>query len=324
MAAKNTNNKPATNKSPSKGGALSTAPSKPAANKPAPNKAAEGLKRVSPGVYRNPQGQLVNSAGKRIDSRGRPIKTTPTKPAPTNKPVGTPNAPTGSVEEQFRNLSPEQQTTELGADYGAYLNQAFAAEQARLAQGQPDFSSQLESARQNVMGQFERTMGPEFQRQQMELRQRMAEQGIDPNSGAYQAQMKMLNDAQNNARQNAMSQAFTQGAEYQQQGFTQDVTGRMLPFQIAELGSKPYQLGYAARTQAEQAALDRAAQERVAKSGGGASIRAAQIQADAMRDAAATQAMGQYGQQPKPNVGSSLAQGIGTGIGAGTVGYITR
>jgi len=178
---------------------------------------------------------------------------------------GTPGATPGTPEAAFRGLTPQQQAQEMGADYGAYLNQAYAQEQKRLAQGQPDFSSQLESARQNVMGQFERTMGPEFQRQQMELRQRLAEQGIDPNSGAYQAQMKALNDAQSNARQNAMSQAFTQGAEYQQQGFTQDVTGRMLPFQIAQLGSEPWKLGFAARTEAEQAALNRQSQERMAR-----------------------------------------------------------
>lgn len=304
-----------------KGGALSTSPSNktPAAKKP-----AEGLKRVSPGIYRNSQGQLVNSSGKRIDSRGRPVKVAPTKPTPTNKPVGTPNAPAGSVEEQFRNLSPEQQAAEMGTDYGAYMNQAWAQEQQRLAQGQPDFSSQLESARQNVMGQFERTMGPEFQRQQMELRQRLAEQGIDPNSGAYQAQMKMLNDSQSNARQNAMSQAFTQGAEYQQQGFTQDVTGRMLPFQIGQLGARPWELGFAARTEAEQKEKDRQAAIQQARIGGGSSVSAAKIQADAMRDAAAAQAMGQYNTPKQPSTWSSVAQGVGTGAGAAATNWALK
>lgn len=304
-----------------KGGALSTSPS---AKTPAANKPAAGLKRVSPGIYRNPQGQLVNSSGKRIDSRGRPVKLPPTKQAPTNKPVGTPNAPAGSVEEQFRNLSPEKQAQEMGADYGAYLNQAWAQEQQRLMQGQPDFSGQLESARQNVMGQFERTMGPEFQRQQMELRQRLAEQGIDPNSGAYQAQMKMLNDSQNNARQNAMSQAFTQGAEYQQQGFTQDVTGRLLPFQIGQLGARPWELGFAARTEAEQKEKDRQAALQQARISGGSTVSAAKLQADAARDAAAAQAMGQYNQPKQPNTWSSVASGIGTGAGAAATNWALK
>lgn len=309
----------AAKKPANKGGALSTNPS----NKPAANKPPEGLRRLSPGVYRNPQGQLVNSKGKRIDSRGRPVKVAPTKPtAPA--PVGTPNAPAGSVEEQFRRLSPEQQAAEMGTDYGAYMNQAWAQEQARLAAGRPDFSSQLESARQNVMGQFERTMGPEFQRQQMELRQRLAEQGIDPNSGAYQAQMKMLNDAQSNARQNAMSQAFTQGAEYEQQGFTQDVTGRLLPFQIGQLGARPWELGFAARTEAEQKEKDRQAALQQARIGGGSAVNAAKIQADAARDAAAMQAMNQWNQPKQPSFGSGFAQGFGTGSGAAATNWALK
>lgn len=330
MAAKKTT-KPAGGAKTTKpaGGALTKTPSKPKVDPTAAKTQARetylstvrnlGSLTVGSPEY-NAAIATVKKTGKQLGYNDNRITTAINK----YQQHGTPGATPGTPEAAFRGLTPEQQTQELGADYGAYLNQAWTQEQQRLAQGQPDFSSQLESARQNVMGQFERTMGPEFERQQMELRQRMAEQGIDPNSGAYQAQMKMLNDAQSNARQNAMSQAFTQGAEYQQQGFTQDVTGRMLPFQIAELGSKPYQLGYAARTQAEQAALDRAFQERVAKSGGGASIRAAQIQADAMRDAAATQAMGQYGQQPRPNPWSSAAQGFATGAGAATTNYFLK
>jgi hypothetical protein len=312
MAAKNKANK---------GGALSTNPS---AKTPAANKPADGLKRVSPGIYRNPQGQLVNSSGKRIDSRGRPVKTAPEKPAQQNKPVGTPNAPAGSVEEKFRNLSQDRQAQEMGTDYGAYLNQAFAQEQARLAAGQPDFSGQLESARQNVMGQFERTMGPEFQRQQMELRQRMAEQGIDPNSGAYQAQMKMLNDSQNNARQNAMTQAFTQGAEYQQQGFTQDVTGRLLPFQIGQLGSEPWKLGFAARTEAEQKEKDRQAAIQQARISGGATIGAARENAAAARDVAAADNMNRYNPVKKPNPLNSAIQGVATGGSAAATNHFLR
>lgn len=310
----------ATKKATKQGGALSTSPSNktPIANKP-----ADGLKRVSPGIYRNSQGQLVNSAGKRIDSRGRPVKVAPTKPT-TPAPVGIPNAPAGSPEEQFRRLSPEQQATEMGADFGAYMNQAWAQEQARLAQGQPDFSSQLESARQNVYGQFQRTMEPEFERQQMQLRQRLAEQGIDPNSGAYQAQMKILNDSQNAARQNAMSEAFTQGAGYQQQGFTQDVTSRMLPFQIGQAGSDPWKLQYSAMIEAQQKEKDREAALKQAKIGGSSAIGAAQIQAQSARDIAAMQAMNQYNQPKQPSFGSGFAQGLGTGSGMAATNWALK
>jgi len=328
MAAKKTANKPAPSKPVTRGGALSTSPSKPRTDpKVAQQKARDtylttvrnlGNLTVGSPEY-NAAIATVNKTGKQLGYKEGRINTAINKYAQK----GTPGAPAGTPEAAFRNLNEPAQTQELGEDYGAYLNQAFAQEQARLAAGQPDFSSQLESARQNVMGQFERTMGPEFERQQMQLRQRLAEQGIDPNSGAYQAQMKMLNDAQSNARQNAMTEAFTQGAGYQQQGFAQDVTGRTLPFQLAELGSKPYQLGFAARTQAEQAALDRQAQLQAARSGGGSAVRAAQIQADAARDVAAMQGMGQYTQPKQPSAGSALAQGLGTGVGAAATRYIT-
>ena len=324
MAAKNTTNKPAT-----KGGALSKNPSTPrndpkaerAKNNDAYSASVRNLPNLLVG---SPEYDAainnINKLGKRLGYKPERINNSINK----WQQKGTPGAPPGSPEAAFRNMSPDQQVAEMGEDYGAYLNQAWAQEQARLGQPQPDFSNQLESARQNVMGQFERTMGPEFQRQQMELRQRMAEQGIDPNSGAYQAQMKMLNDSQNSARQNAMSQAFTQGAEYQQQGFTQDVTGRTLPFQIAQLGSEPWKLGFAARTEAQQKALDRQAQERVARAGGGAAIRAAQIQADAARDTAAMQAMNGYNQQPKPNPWSGFATGFGTGAGAAATNSLLK
>lgn len=325
MAAKKTTNKPAVNK----GGALSTAPSKPKTDP----KAAQGQARQTYISTVQNLGSLVvgspeynaaiatiNRTGKQLGYKPERINTAINK----YQQKGTPGATPGTPEAAFRGLTPEQQAAEMGTDYGAYLNQAWAQEQARLGQPQQDFSSQLESARQNVMGQFERTMGPEFQRQQMELRQRLAEQGIDPNSGAYQAQMKALNDAQSNARQNAMTEAFTQGAGYQQQGFTQDITGRMLPFQIAQLGARPWELGFAARTEAQQKELDRQAQERIAKSGGGAAITAAQIQAQAARDAAAIQGMSQYQTQPKPSIGSGFAAGLGTGAGAAATNWALK
>lgn len=321
MAAKKTT-KPA-------GGALTKTPSKPKVDPTAAKTQARetylstvrnlGSLTVGSPEY-NAAISTVKKTGKQLGYNDNRITTAINK----YQQRGTPGATPGTPESAFRGLPFEGQVQEVGSDALAYQNEAWRQEQQRLAQGMPDFSSQLESARQNVMGQFERTMGPEFERQQMELRQRMAEQGIDPNSGAYQAQMKMLNDSQNAARQNAMSQAFTQGAEYQQQGFTQGVAGRMLPFQIAQLGSEPWKLGFAARTEAQQAELNRQAQERMAKAGGGASIRAAQIQADAMRDAAAAQAMGQYGQQPRPNPWSSAAQGIGTGVGLGVTNAALR
>jgi len=314
MAAKKTT-KPA-------GGALTKTPSKPKVD---PTAAKTQARELYLSTVRNLGNLTVGSpeynaaiatvkkTGKQLGYNDNRITTAINK----YQQRGTPGATPGTPESAFRGLPFEGQVQEVGSDALAYQNEAWRQEQQRLAQGMPDFSSQLESARQNVMGQFERTMGPEFERQQMELRQRMAEQGIDPNSGAYQAQMKMLNDAQNNARQNAMSQAFTQGADYQQQGFTQNIASRTLPFQLFQMGSEPWKLSYAAQQEAKQAELNRQAQERIAKSSGGSALGVAQLNRQTALDVAAMQNMGQYGQQPRPNPWSSAAQGIGTGVGLG-------
>lgn len=328
MAAKKTANKPAPSKPVTRGGALSTNPSKPRTDpKVAQQKARDtylttvrnlGNLTVGSPEY-NAALATVNKTGKQLGYKEGRINTAINKYAQK----GTPGAPAGTPEAAFRGLTPEGQIQETGTDALALQNEAYRREMERMRQGQPDFSSQLESSRQQAMGQFERTMGPEFERQQMQLRQRMSEQGIDPNSGAYQAQMKMLNDAQGNARQNAMSQAFTQGAEYQQQGFTQDVTSRTMPFQFAQMGADAWKLPYAAKTQAEQAALDRASQERAARSGGGSAVAAARISADAARDIAAMEGINRYTQPKQPSPGSALAQGLGTGVGAAATRYAT-
>jgi len=328
MAAKKTANKPAASKPVTKGGALNTSPSKPRTDpKVAQQKARDtylttvrnlGNLTVGSPEY-NAAIATVNKTGKQLGYKEGRINTAINKYAQK----GTPGAPPGTPEAAFRGLTPEGQIQETGTDALALQNEAYAREMERMRQGQPDFSSQLESSRQQAMGQFERTMGPEFERQQMQLRQRMAEQGIDPNSGAYQAQMKMLNDAQSNARQNAMSQAFTQGAEYQQQGFTQDVTSRTMPFQFAQMGADAWKLPYAAKTQAEQAALDRQAQLQAARSGGGSAVAAARIQADAARDVAAMEGINRYTQPRQQSPESALAQGLGTAAGAAATRWAT-
>lgn len=328
MAAKKTANKPAPSKPVTRGGALSTSPSKPRTDpKVAQQKARDtylttvrGLVNLTVGSPEyNAALATVNKTGKQLGYKEGRINTAINKYAQK----GTPGAPPGTPEAAFRGLTPEGQIQETGTDALALANEAYAREMERMRQGQPDFSGQLESARQNVMGQFERTMGPEFERQQMQLRQRMAEQGIDPNSGAYQAQMKMLNDAQASARQNAMSQAFTQGAEYQQQGFTQDVTGRMLPFQMMQAGADAWKLPYAAKTQAEQAALDRASQERNVRASGSAATNVANINARSQQDSIAAANIQQYNQPQRQNPLSALAQGVGTGTSAAATRYIT-
>jgi hypothetical protein len=303
----------AADKKSNKGGALKTNPSNAAPS----NDAAKGLKRLSPGVYRNPQGQLTNSRGQRIDSRRRSVKTEePNKGSKAPKP--------------FAKQTPEQQGNQMGDVSGQFGMDILG----RAAQFDPNnpwanaqqqgFTDQLEAARQSVMGEFERTMAPEFQRQDAEFQQRMAEQGIDPNSGAYQAQFRAIKESQNNARNQAQSQAFQLGSQYQQQGYEQFIGGQKLPFEQYAATEKMWTLPYSAQMEAQQAEKNRQAQLAAARSGSGASVRAAQIQADAMRDTAAMQNMNQYNQPKKPNFGSSLAQGLGTGAGAAGTNWALR
>lgn len=189
---------------------------------------------------------------------------------------------------------------------------------------QQGFTDQMNAARQSVMGEFERTMAPEFQRQDAEFEQRMADQGIDPNSGAYQAQFRAIKESQNNARNQAQSQAFQLGSQYQQQGYDQFMGGQKLPFEQYAATSDMWKVPYATQMDALQAEKNRQAQERMAKTSGSSAIGAAQIQANAARDVAAMQGMNQYNQSQRPNAGSSFAQGLGTGFGAGATNQLLK
>jgi hypothetical protein len=310
MAAKKTANK---------GGALKTNPSATTST----NKPADGLKRLSAGVYRNSQGQLTNSSGKRIDSQGRILKGTGSQPS-GNTPAGP------KAQKDFSQLTPEQQGNQMGDVSGKFgmdiLGRAgqFDPNNPWANVQQQGFTDQMNAARQSVMGEFERTMAPEFQRQDAEFEQRMADQGIDPNSGAYQAQFRAIKESQNNARNQAQSQAFQLGSQYQQQGYDQFMGGQKLPFEQYAATSDMWKVPYATQMDALQAEKNRQAQERMAKTSGSSAIGAAQIQANAARDVAAMQGMNQYNQSQRPNAGSSFAQGLGTGFGAGATNQLLK
>ena len=279
------------------------------------------MKRVSAGVYRNAQGQLTNSSGKRIDSQGRILKGTGSTPA-----GNTQAAP--KTEKDFSQLTPEQQGNRMGDVSGRFgmdiIGRAgqFDPNNPWANVQQQGFTDQMNAARQSVMGEFERTMAPEFQRQDAEFQQRMAEQGIDPNSGKYQAEFRAIKESQNNARNQAQSQAFQLGSQYQQQGYEQFMGGQKLPFEQYAATSDMWKLPYASQMEAIQAEKNRQAQLAAARSGSGASIRAAQIQADAARDVAAQQNINQYNQPQRQNPLSAAAQGLGTGFGAGAARQI--
>jgi hypothetical protein len=137
----------------------------------------------------------------------------------------------------------------------------------------------------------------------------MAEQGIDPNSGAYQAQYRALKQSQNDARQAAQSEAFKLGSQYQQQGFEQGKEAYMTPATIWQATQTPWEMQQkiALERQAQQNAL---AQSRMQT---GATIASARIGAEAERDVNAMRLMGDYTNQKPVNPLAAGAAGFLSG-----------
>jgi hypothetical protein len=288
--------------------ALSKSPTTKPAAKPAPSGASKWV-RTGPGQYKDQYGNVKKGQAKAPTANKAPGATTGATPG-TAKPQ-----PTDA--QRFAGLSPEQQGNEM-ADVSGQFGKDILGRAGQFDPNNPwanvqqqGFSDQMEAARQNTMAQFERSMGPEFQRQDAEFNQRMAEQGIDPNSGAYQAQYKAMKDAQNNARLNAQSQAFQLGSQYQQQGYEQFMGGQKLPFEQYAATEKMWTLPYTASAEATQAEKTRQAQLQQARIGAGASVAGARIGAESAQNIAAMQGMQNYQTQQQPSFGSSLAQGIG-------------
>ena len=72
-------------------------------------------------------------------------------------------------------------------------------------------------------------MEPQFQRENADFQQRMAEQGIDPNSGRYKTEYNNMQQQHNLARQQASDQAYQAGLGAQNQFFGQMMQSQQLP-----------------------------------------------------------------------------------------------
>ena len=161
----------------------------------------------------------------------------------------------------FRSLSPEQQAEQMSGTSGSVYEQmaGYAGQfdpATMQSQYSPIYSEEMERARQNVMGQFERQMAPEFQRQQEQFQQMAAERGLDPNSVAYKTQLQQLNERQDAARQQAMSSAETAAQGVQQSMFSQAGQMAMMPGQIASQFQDPYKLNFAQMLEQQKMAFE--------------------------------------------------------------------
>lgn len=259
------------------------------------------LTRVSPGVYRDSKGNLVNSSGRSMNrGRSRSNRTKTTQPA-------TP--------------PPNQVAAEQGMQTGFEAYQDLAKRYAESdpyqmqAQYNPVFSQEMERQRQAVMDTFNRRNADEFARQDLATQQQIAERGLDPNSPAAQALMKMNTQRQDIARQEAMSAAETQALGAQQQYYQQAYQTGMAPYAQYEYLQQPFTLGMqnfyqqqqAQREQqflASQQAKQLAAQERIARMRGSGGA-PAEDPTNAFYDAQISSSYGPQGTKPNP-----LAAGI--------------
>ena len=80
-----------------------------------------------------------------------------------------------------------------------------------------------------IYGQEQSRLDPRFQQQQHDLQTQLANQGLDPNSQAYQAQMGNFGRERNDAYQSAMNNAIMGGGQEAQRQQGMDINSRMAP-----------------------------------------------------------------------------------------------
>jgi hypothetical protein len=250
------------------------------------------------------------------------------------KALGNYKAPT--PEEKFANMSAEDQRRQMEIDameqYRRMMEQASTFDPNKPFAGyEMGFGEARDKAYSDVMAQFNRSMEPEFQRQNAEFQQRMADQGLDPNSGAYQAQYKAMADAQNNARLNAQSQASQQAYQVQQQAFGQGQIAAMTPFEQWQASKEPFILPYQQAGDVNLANIQGSWQQKMQAAQNAAAIKQANIAASTSRANTAAdiasreemfrqQQLGQYptGSQKKPGFKEGVTSTLPSGVLAGS------
>jgi hypothetical protein len=233
---------------------------------------------AKPKTHKNAQGQWVDEQGRRVDGYGRPLKGLPnggnkggkggTGGGNTgNKPVKPPPQPGDILTKvpDFYKENYENQMNDLARSSGTLGQQAMIRAMNYdpnnpMANWDPTFAQYAQKAQQSVMDQFNRSQEPQFAREDADFQQRMAEQGIDPNSGRYKTEYQNLQQAHNNARQNAMDQAYTTGLGAQQQAFNQNYNAQQLPAEFAKTFMNYQQTPYLTNAELQKANIGANAQ----------------------------------------------------------------
>jgi hypothetical protein len=198
-------------------------------------------------------------------------------------------------------------------------------------QYQPQFEQEMERARQNVMGQFDRRNTQAFAQQRQDFETTMANKGVAPGSQQYQLELKSLNDRQDMARQEAMGAAEQAAYSVQNQQFGQAGQLAMRPYEQFGVLQQPYLAGIGAQYQSQESALqrqfeeairvgDRKSAERIAgmarRGGGGQQLNEYDI---LERNSLNT---GYPGQQP--NTGAQVVSGVVQGVGGQIINRTNR
>lgn len=307
MAKKTTKPTGSANKPPKKGAMAQDPKDKP-----------KGLTRLSPGVYRDPKGNLVTSGGKPLPGRGRDKdKDKDKKPKPP--PVAGPPAP--PTQEELA-----EQTFRQGTEaYTDITDQFKEFDPYQMQQKyEPGFTQEMDRERQRVLSQFERRNAEQFGRERQSTQQAIVERGLDPNSPAAQAMMRDLNDREDRARQEAANAAEQAAYGVQQQAFGQAGQLANMPFEQYQAIQGPLMSGLSTQ-QATQLAeqqqgydikkLQEAARLNKQNRGGGGQSQDG--------NAYANYVASMYGQPQQPQ--QSTGQAVATGIAQGTtLGIVNR
>lgn len=172
-------------------------------------RAGAGLQRVSPGMYRNPQGQLVNSAGGNLPGQ----RSQQQRPMPSQQPsMGSVLAGVAQGANQFQPRQPMQPATRPPMPYGQGQEPGMM-----YTGGTPNFDEIFGQYKSQVMPQ--RPEMPSMDYQQMATamaeRQAFAQQGINPQQQQF-SQMRFGQPQQGMQPQSGMQQ-YQQMEQPQQQ-----------------------------------------------------------------------------------------------------------
>jgi hypothetical protein len=285
---------------------------------------ADAYTRVSRGRWRDPQGNIIKSYGNPA-----------TQGAGGNRATGGGNAASRRrdliTEGQWRNQPDQRRLDEMSMESMYAMNRAgdlagqFNPYDLYGKAPEQGYVQALEQAQASVMDQFNRQMDPQFARQNQDFQQQMMSQGIDPNSDAYKLQYEAMQRSQNDARLSAQSQAYQLGMQSQQQGFGQYMQGLQYPLAVAQTMQPGWQIPYLSEQEAMQQEKNRQAQLQAQRMSSGASVQAAQIQAQAQRDAANAVLIQQYGNpQQGTSIGNQFVGPFVSGLGAGIGSGLTR